>query len=361
METLIVVVVAIALVAIAIYAGSRTPSKLGTSRPSTSKSSPSDRPFRLDEQIGDGEFSGRIEAVSNNGLYGAGYIVHEESSGQYDDFRTKLAIVELRSREWLGETNGPRSFYPDLGGEDFPTVALVLNSGTVVTARLDERTQLKAFDVYGDRLWTKTLPYDDAPDQLELSPTEGRLLAEWLGVGYIVLDMETGKKTMGKKWTESESCLDIEFTATGKVVAYNADMGGTGSNRREVELDETGKPVRGAIKASEFQESSYEPGTSTQALTTTGFKLLLGRIKDALATKPPDYEKAAKLLEAMDRRTTDLPDKYQAQILRFHGEVFVGQNQPIEAIAAWENAIKLNPSVGVTGKLRRLKRDHEAA
>ena len=238
------------------------------------------------------------------------------------------------------------------------------NEGQIVTARFDGKLQLKSYDSAG-HLLTKTLPYEVEPDQIAFSPDETKLLVEWLRTGYILLDIATGKKLMGRKWTQKEKYLDVEFLPTGELVAYNELVGYAGSDRACVTLGTTGIPDPKALAESdskssaptEFQSRSSKADSPerTTIVAPGSSKVLLASAKRALAEQTLNLEDAKACLSKLEGQFDSLTRKQQALTCRYKGELALAEGRESEALLAWDQALDLDPRVGIANKHKNLQ------
>lgn len=110
------------------------------------------------------------------------------------------------------------------------------------------------------------------------------------------------------------------------------------------QFDETGK------LSQDFEDFSFQ----LQVRQFGVAPILLPKIREYLASQPPGIKEAKELLEQIDLK--DLSPEFKSEALRYSGEIQVEEGNLTEAVRLWEEALELNPRVGVKRKCQAAKK-----
>lgn len=306
--------------------------------------------YALGDPLDDGDYTGRIEAVSRDGKYGAGYCLSNDAFGDKDGwtvFKTILAVVELETRRWISDKKGPNSDYDS----EYPHVAAITNEGDVfaIHGNEDDEVRIVALNQHGERQWArklgaKNIPLDAKCDQVELSYDSTKLFAEWLGIGVVLFDAKSGKKLWLRRWKNDEFGLDVEFEGDCSLVAHFVHDGPSGEIREKFPVGDKGQLPPEYYVARDAARANDEKADH---------RVVIPKLKKALSSKPPNIDEARELVTGIRPHYEKVPDKWRAKLLRFEGEVNFAEGKGEVAVALWARALEIDPKVGIASRYKR--------
>ena len=233
---------------------------------------------------------------------------------------------------------------------DRPRHPKISDIGSVLVEDLQPRQEsensLMLFDLQGDMLWEKE--FGARIKNSGISPSGERAFAATLSSKYephssrlFFFDASRGTELWSRDlhYSQEEAPYECDFDGNQLVAVVRFY-----EEEQRFPFGETGELPK------EYLYFSYEINIRQSGLATE----ILPQVKIMLMKSRPEIDKAEELLGRINIQDLSLETK--AEVLRYHGEIQEARGNLRRAAEAWEQALELDPDVGIRERYQDLQK-----